>query len=64
MKVKVKAIIFIIATIITYFLFEVARAAAIAERGTDSAIGGEYMLWLLPFIAVMAWDNLLNTRRF
>lgn len=60
---KTKLVIFAISSTITYFLFHAARASAIAERGSSTAIGGEYLLLLLPLIVLIIYDNIVLTHK-
>ncbi len=59
----IRLYIFAIGSIFTYFLFHSARASAIAERGNTAAIGGEFLLLLLPLIAVIVYENIILTRK-
>jgi hypothetical protein len=60
---KIKAAIFAVSSIVTYFIFHAARASAIAERGTSNAIGGEILLLLIPILAILFYDNIVLTAK-
>jgi hypothetical protein len=60
---EIKAKIFVASSIITCYIFNSARTSAIAERGTSNAIGGEFLLLLLPIIAVLFYDNVILTKK-
>ncbi len=55
--------IFTISSIFTYFIFHSARASAIAERGNLTAIGGEFLLLLLPLIAIIVYENIILSKQ-
>ena len=59
---KKKIYIFGITAFFTYFIFTSARASAVASRG-NNAIGGEFLLWLLPAIAVLLYQNVILSRK-
>ena len=63
MRKHIKLLIFAVSSIITYFLFHIARASAIAERGNSAAIGGECLLLLIPIIAVLFYENIVLTKK-
>ena len=63
MRKHIKLLIFAVSSIITYFLFHIARASAIAERGNSAAIGGECLLLLIPIIAVLFYENIKLTKK-
>jgi len=59
MKRKVLHLLLVIA--VTLALFLLAREAAYAERGYE-AIGGEYMVFLLPLIFYAVRQSIADTR--
>ena len=62
-KVKHKRLyIFLVSSFITYFIYIYARTAAIAERD-NLAFGGEIMLWFIPFIALLLYENIVLQRK-
>ena len=54
--------IFLVSSFITYFVYIYARTAAIAERD-NLAFGGEIMLWFIPVIALLLYENIVLQRR-
>ena len=59
---KKKLYIFSITAFFTYFIFTSARASAVVSRGSNAA-GGEFLLLLLPAIAVLIYENVILSRK-
>lgn len=58
MKRKVLLAVVAASLFITYFLFIFARASAVANRGTETAFGGEFLILLTPVIVLIVCQNI------
>ena len=61
-QTKLKLIILIASSIFTCFLYHEARMSAIVERGNADTIGGEFLLWLIPLVAELVYENVILSR--
>lgn len=64
MKLKkyMYALVFSLVGLVVSIVYVPVKTAAYMERGY-SAVGGEVLLWILPFVAVIALDTFINWRR-
>ena len=58
-KHKIGLAVFAVSLFLTYFLFVFARTSAVAARGTEAALGGEFLVLLTPAIAWIAYQNIV-----